>query len=121
MARPSRDEARRKRHLRLRRKLAGTAKRPRLLVRRTAHHIYAIVVDDAKGHTIAAASTREKDLASGLPSKTNIGAAEKIGQAIAAKAKEAGITQVIFDRSGLKYHGRVKALADAARHAGLEF
>jgi large subunit ribosomal protein L18 len=121
VAHVSKDESRRKRHARLRRKLAGSADRPRLLVRRTLHHIYALVVDDAKGHTILTASTREKDLADGLESTTNVAAAEKIGQAIAAKAKQAGITQVVFDRSGLKYHGRVKALADAAREAGLEF
>ena len=95
--------------------------RPRLLVRRTLHHIYATLVDDAKGHTLASASTREKSLGDGLASKTNIGAAQKIGQAIAAKAKEAGVTKVVFDRGGLKYHGRIKALADAAREAGLEF
>jgi large subunit ribosomal protein L18 len=121
MPRISKEQGRQKRHARLRRKLSGSAERPRLLIRRTLHHIYATVVDDAKGHTIVAASTREKDLADGLDSTTNIGAAEKIGQAIAAKAKQAGITQVVFDRSGLKYHGRVKALADAAREAGLEF
>lgn len=121
MPRVNKSESRRKRHERLRRKVTGSAERPRLLVRRTLHHIYATVVDDAKGHTIIAASTREKDLADGLDSNTNMAAAEKIGAAIAAKAKQAGITQVVFDRSGLKYHGRVKALADAARQAGLEF
>lgn len=117
----SKDQSRAKRHRRLRRKLEGSSERPRLLMRRTLHHIYATVVDDAKGHTIVAASTREKDLADGLDSMTNLAAAEKIGAAIAAKAKQAGITQVVFDRGGLKYHGRVKALADAARQAGLEF
>jgi large subunit ribosomal protein L18 len=121
MPRVSKDLTRQKRHRRLRRKLEGSAERPRLLMRRTLHHIYATVVDDAKGHTIVAASTREKDLADGLESTTNLVAAEKIGAAIAAKAKQAGITQVVFDRGGLKYHGRVKALADAAREAGLEF
>ena len=121
MAAISKDQSRQKRHRRLRRTLAGSAGRPRLLMRRTLHHIYATLVDDAKGHTIAAASTREKDLADGLDSTTNIAAAEKIGAAIAAKAKQAGVTQVVFDRGGLKYHGRVKALADAAREAGLEF
>jgi large subunit ribosomal protein L18 len=121
MPRISKDDSRRKRHARLRRKVTGSGERPRLLVRRTLHHIYASVVDDEKGHTLVAASTREKALADGLGSRTNLAAAEKIGQAIAAKAKDAGITQVVFDRSGLKYHGRVKALADAARQAGLEF
>ncbi|HEY9181030.1 MAG TPA: 50S ribosomal protein L18 [Candidatus Baltobacteraceae bacterium] len=117
----SKDQSRQKRHARLRRKLEGSSERPRLLMRRTLHHIYATVVDDSKGHTIVAASTREKDVADGLDSTTNLAAAEKIGAAIAAKAKQAGITQVVFDRGGLKYHGRVKALADAARQAGLEF
>src|SRR5690242_5423711 len=117
----SKEQSRKKRHVRLRRNLAGSAERPRLLMRRTLHHIYATVVDDAKGHTIVSASTREKDLADGLESTTNVAAAEKIGAAIAEKAKQAGITQVVFDRGGLKYHGRVKALADAARQAGLEF
>ncbi|MFN2450559.1 MAG: 50S ribosomal protein L18 [Candidatus Baltobacteraceae bacterium] len=121
MAAPSKNDTRRKRHARLRRKLSGSGERPRLLIRRTLHHIYASVVDDARGHTLVTASTREKDLSDGLGSKTNLAAAEKIGQAIAAKAQQAGITQVVFDRSGLKYHGRVKALADAARQAGLEF
>jgi len=121
MARASREIGRRVRHARLRQKLAGNAERPRLVVHRTLHHIYATVVDDSKGHTLAAASTREKDLRADLKSTTNIAAAEKIGQAIATKAKQAGITRVVFDRGGLKYHGRVKALADAARQAGLEF
>ncbi len=121
MARLSKDIKRQARHTRLRKKLTGTQECPRLMVRRTLHHIYATLVDDAKGHTIVAASTREKDLADGLESTTNLAAAEKIGAAIAAKAKQAGITQVVFDRGGLKYHGRGKALADAARQAGLEF
>ena len=117
----SKDDARRARHVRLRKKISGTQERPRLLVRRTLHHIYATVVDDSQGRTLVAASTREKDVRADLKSTTNLAAAEKIGQAIASKAKEAGITRVVFDRSGLKYHGRVKALADAARQAGLEF
>ncbi|HEV3153647.1 MAG TPA: 50S ribosomal protein L18 [Candidatus Baltobacteraceae bacterium] len=121
MPRISKTESRRKRHERLRRKVAGSAERPRLLIRRTLHHIYATVVDDSKGHTVVAVSTREKSVAGELESNTNVAAAEKIGQLIAEKAKQAGITQVVFDRSGLKYHGRVKALADAARQAGLEF
>ena len=117
----SKDQTRQKRHRRLRRHLAGSAERPRLLVRRTLHHIYATVVDDAKGHTLVSASTRDGSIAGGLSSKTNIEAAQKVGAAVAAKAKEAGITAVVFDRGGVKYHGRVKALADAAREAGLEF
>ena len=117
----SKSDARRKRHERLRKRVSGSTERPRLLVRRTLHHIYATVVDDERGHTIAAASTRQKPLAGDLSSSTNLQAAQTIGRAIAAKAKEAGITRVVFDRSGLKYHGHVKALADAAREEGLEF
>ncbi len=109
-----------KRHGRLRRKVIGTAERPRLQIHRTLHHIYAAVIDDTKGHTLASASTREKELG-GLDSRTNLDAATKVGDAIGKKAKAAGINSVVFDTSGLKYHGRVAALADAARAAGLEF
>jgi large subunit ribosomal protein L18 len=121
MARVSKAQARRARHERLRKKVAGTSTRPRLSVRRTLHHIYATIVDDSKGHTLAAASTIEKTLVGGLPSKTNVAAAKAVGEAIAAKAKAAGISEVVFDRAGYKYHGRVRALADAAREAGLVF
>jgi large subunit ribosomal protein L18 len=105
----------------LRKKVIGTPERPRLQFVRTLHHIYATVIDDTKGHTIAAASTREKALADGLASRTNTEAATKIGQAIAEKAKAKGVTAVVFDTGGRKYHGRVAALAQAAREAGLEF
>lgn len=121
MARISKDDARRARHVRLRKKVEGTPDRPRLSVRRTLHHIYAIVVDDSKGHTLAAASTVETSLGGSLGSKTNVDAAKAVGAAIAEKAKAAGISQVVFDRGGYKYHGRVQALADAAREAGLDF
>jgi len=121
MARISKDDTRRSRHQRLRKKLAGSPECPRLMVRRTLHHIYATLVDDAKGHTIAAASTRDKSVGDSLESKTNTDAAKAVGAAIAAKAKAAGITDVVFDRGGYKYHGRVAALADAAREAGLNF
>lgn len=114
-------EARRERHVRLRKKITGTQERPRLCVRRSLHHIYAVLVDDARGHTIAAASTRERSLAGDLSSRTNVAAAKAVGGAIAAKAKAAGISHVVFDRGGYKYHGRVRALADAAREAGLSF
>ncbi len=117
----SKASARGARHSRLRKKVAGTAERPRLMVRRTLHHIYATIVDDAKGHTIAAASTLEKSLGESLDSKTNVDAAKAVGAAIAAKAKAAGISAVVFDRGGYQYHGRVQALADAAREAGLTF
>jgi large subunit ribosomal protein L18 len=114
-------QARRARHERLRKKVSGTPGRPRLCVRRSLHHIYALLVDDAKGHTLAAASTREKALAGDLSSRTNVAAAAAVGSAIAAKAKAAGISEVVFDRGGYRYHGRVRALADAAREAGLTF
>ncbi len=114
-------EARRARHVRLRKKVSGTQERPRLCVRRSLHHLYASLVDDARGYTLAAVSTLDKSVASGLPSKTNLAAAKAIGSAIAAKAKAAGISHVVFDRGGYKYHGRVRALADAAREAGLSF
>lgn len=117
----SRADTRKKRHLRLRRKVAGTAERPRLEVQRTLHHIYAILVDDERGHTLACSSTREKTIASDLKSKTNVEAAKRIGAEIAAKAKGKGIKAVVFDSGGRKYHGRVAALAQAAREAGLEF
>jgi large subunit ribosomal protein L18 len=117
----SKADARRARHERLRKKIAGTSERPRLLVRRTLHHIYATLVDDGSGHTLAAASTVDKSVAEGLSSKTNTDAAKAVGSAIAAKAKAAGISEVVFDRGGYKYHGRVAALAAAAREAGLSF
>lgn len=117
----SRDAARRKRHARLRRRLTGSAERPRLQIFRSLHHIYAQVINDEQGRTIAAASTREGALATGLSSKTNVEAAAKIGATVAERAKKAGVSQVVFDTSGLKYHGRVQALADAARKSGLEF
>ncbi len=120
MSTHSRDARRLKRHARLRKKVVGTAERPRLQISRTLHHIYAAVIDDARGHTLVAASTREKEL-SGLDSRTNVDAAKKVGEAIGRKAKAAGIDAVVFDTSGLKYHGRVAALADAAREAGLTF
>ena len=121
MPRISRDDSRRARHQRLRKKLTGSSECPRLMVKRTLHHIYATLVDDAKGHTLLAASTRDKSVGEALASKTNLDAAKAVGQAIAAKAKAAGITDVVFDRGGYKYHGRVQALADAAREAGLKF
>ena len=117
----SRTAQRLKRHGRVRKKVIGTAERPRLQIFRSLHHTYAFVVDDAQGHTLVAASTRESAVASELDSKTNIEAASKIGQTIAERAKAKGINAVVFDTSGLKYHGRVAALAAAAREAGLEF
>jgi large subunit ribosomal protein L18 len=120
-AKVSRTVQRLKRHGRVRKKVIGTEARPRLQIFRSLHHTYAFVVDDSKGHTLVTASTREGSVADGLGSRTNIDAATKIGQTIAERAKAKGITSVVFDTSGLKYHGRVAALAAAAREAGLDF
>ncbi|HEY9746199.1 MAG TPA: 50S ribosomal protein L18 [Oculatellaceae cyanobacterium] len=109
----------RKRHYRLRRRLAGCAERPRLAVYRSGKHIYAQVIDDVRAVTLAAASTVEKELRN--QSGANVEAARKVGELVAKRAKEAGITAVVFDRGGFLYHGRIAALADAAREAGLEF
>jgi large subunit ribosomal protein L18 len=117
----SRNKLRIRRHARVRKRIAGEGTRPRLSVFRSLHHIYVQLIDDSTGNTLAAASTREKDIAKDLASRKSVGAAEKVGQAIAQRAKDKGITAVVFDRGGYKYHGRIKALADAARGAGLEF
>jgi large subunit ribosomal protein L18 len=117
----SRNALRIRRHARVRKHMAGDAQQPRLSVFRSLHHIYVQLIDDRTGRTIAAASTREKDVASGLKSRKNVPAAQKVGEMIAQRAKEKGITKVVFDRGGYKYHGKIKALADAARGAGLEF
>lgn len=113
------NQARLKRHLRVRKKIEGTTERPRLNIFRSAKHVYAQIIDDAKGVTLVSASTVEKD--SGIENGGNVEAAKKIGTLIAQRAKEKGIEKVVFDRSGYLYHGRVQALADAAREAGLEF
>ena len=112
--------ARRRRHERLRRKVRGTAERPRLVVFRSNAQIYAQLVDDDRAHTLAAASSLEKDLPEN-DGQGKIGVASSVGTAVAERAKAAGITQVVFDRGGNRYHGRVRALAEAAREAGLEF
>src|ERR1700741_2898752 len=112
-----RDEIRQRIHARIRRKLAGTTERPRLSVHRSLNHIYAQVIDDQTGETLASASTLA------LKAKTggNVAAAKEIGKTIAEKATEKGIKKVVFDRGGFLYHGRIKAVADAAREAGPEF
>jgi large subunit ribosomal protein L18 len=117
----SRNALRTRRHARVRARIAGRAERPRLSVFRSLHHVYAQLIDDATGRTLAAASTREKAVADGLESNSSSAAAEKVGKVIAERAKAKGISAVVFDRGGYKYHGRIKALADAARGAGLEF
>ena len=111
--------ARTRRHARLRKVVEGTSARPRLAVFRSLTHIYAQVIDDAQGRTLAAASSLEKGLKDGKMKKTE--RAKAVGGAIAKKALAGGVTDVVFDRGGNRYHGRVKALADAAREAGLKF
>ena len=110
-----------RRHVRVRKKVSGTAERPRLCVFRSASHIQAQVIDDVKQATIVAASSFHKDLRSEKGHKGNMATAKKVGELIGKMAKEKGIKQVVFDRGGYLYHGRVKALADGAREAGLEF
>jgi large subunit ribosomal protein L18 len=110
-----------RRHLRLRKRLEGSPERPRLSVCRSSKHIYAQVIDDLSGRTLASASTLQAPLKGTLKSTGNIAAAAKVGELLAARAKEAGIKAVCFDRGGQKYHGRIKALAEAARKGGLKF
>jgi large subunit ribosomal protein L18 len=112
---------RERRKYRIRNKISGSPERPRLSVFRSARHIYAQVVDDANGGTIAAASTLSRDLKSTLDEDSKIDAAKKVGALIAQICLEKKVGRVVFDRNGYLYHGRVKALADAAREAGLEF
>ena len=115
----SRGAARQKRHDRLRLRVAGDTERPRLAVFRSLNHIYAQVIDDSSGRTLAAASSLEPDLRSAKGTKS--AEASAVGRIVAERARAAGIGKVVFDRAGFRYHGRVKSLADAAREAGLEF
>jgi large subunit ribosomal protein L18 len=115
---PEKKEIRSRIHKRIRRKLSGTAARPRLAVFRSVAHIYAQVIDDVAGTTVVSASSVDKD---GKTKGGNVAAAKAIGKLVAERSKEKGIKNVVFDRGGYQYHGRVKALADAAREAGLEF
>ena len=117
----SKDAHRRRIHARVRTRLSGTPERPRLNVYRSAAHIYVQVIDDRSGRTIVSASSVDKETKKGLKGGGNIASAKAVGKIIAERAKAAGVTQVVFDRGGYKYHGRVKALADAAREAGLKF
>ena len=115
----TRGAARRKRHERIRLHMAGTDGRPRLAVFRSLNHIYAQVIDDTSGRTLAAASTVDKELKGSTSTKSE--EAALVGRLIAQRAKAAGVERVVFDRAGFRYHGRIKSLADAAREAGLEF
>ena len=115
----TRTAARHKRHERIRLRIAGTPGRPRLAVFRSLSHIYAQVIDDGSGRTLAAASTAEKELKGSKSTKSE--AAAVVGRLIAERARSAGVEHVVFDRAGFRYHGRIKSLADAAREAGLDF
>ena len=117
----SRSEVRIKKHMRVRNHLAGTADRPRLAVFRSNNHMYAQIIDDSVGNTIVAASTVEKSIKEALEQTDNVDAAAYIGKVVAERALEKGIKTVVFDRGGFIYQGKVQALADAAREAGLEF
>ena len=117
----NRNQERKRRHARLRKRLSGTPERPRLAVYRSHQHIYAQIIDDIAGHTLASASTMEPEVRKSGGYKGNKEAAALVGERIAKKAVEKGISTVVFDRGGNKYHGRVAALADAARENGLQF
>ena len=112
---------RKRRHIRVRKKVSGTSDRPRLSVFRSANHIYAQVIDDDNGNTIASASTVEADINQQKDGKTKVEIAAIVGKLAGERATEKGVNKVVFDRAGFKYHGRVKALAEGARKAGLDF
>ncbi|MCM1193532.1 MAG: 50S ribosomal protein L18 [Acetatifactor muris] len=117
----SRKEVRVKKHMRIRNRFSGTAQRPRLAVFRSNNHMYAQIIDDTVGNTLVSASTVEKSVKGELEKTNNVDAAAYLGTVIAKRAIEKGIKEVVFDRGGFIYHGKIAALADAAREAGLEF
>ena len=121
VSKKSRSEVRVKKHDRMRNRFSGTAERPRLAVFRSNSHIYAQIIDDTVGKTLVAASTTEKAVKEAIEKTNNIDAASYIGKLVAERAQEKNIKAVVFDRGGFLYHGKIKALADAAREAGLEF
>jgi large subunit ribosomal protein L18 len=121
MAKASKNQIRQRIHTRIRRRVKGTPERPRLAVFRSVKHIYAQLIDDTQGQTLAAAGSIEKAAGKAGANGGNIAGAKAIGKLVAARAQDKGIKTVVFDRGGYHYHGRVKALADAAREAGLEF
>lgn len=124
MAQINKNETRQKRHTRVRKRVQGTTERPRLNIYRSTNHIYAQVIDDLAGRTLAAASSLDASLRGDKPAKSaggNVDAAKSVGTLIAERAKTAGVSKVVFDRGGYLYHGRVQALADAARENGLDF
>lgn len=121
MSRKSREQKRTRRHLHVRRHVAGTPQRPRVSVYRSLSQIYAQIIDDTTGKTLVAVSTIDKELREKIGKLKKSEQAKEVGKALAQRAQKAGIQQVVFDRGGYRYHGRVKALADAAREAGLQF
>ena len=121
VSKKSRSEVRVNKHRKLRNRFSGTAERPRLAVFRSNNHMYAQIIDDTVGNTLVSASTLQKDVNAELEKTNNVEAAAYLGTVIAKKAIEKGITSVVFDRGGFIYHGKIKALADAAREAGLNF
>ena len=121
VSKKSRTLVRENKHRRMRHHLAGTAERPRLAVFRSNNHMYAQIIDDTVGNTLVSASTLQKDVKAELEKTNNVEAAAKLGEVIAKKALEKGITNVVFDRGGFIYQGKIRALADAAREAGLQF
>jgi large subunit ribosomal protein L18 len=116
-----RSEIREKKHKKIRNRFSGTAERPRLAVFRSNNHIYAQIIDDTVGNTLVAASTMEKEIKASVEKTNDVAAAAAVGTAIAKKALDKGITEVVFDRGGFIYQGKIQALADAAREAGLQF
>ena len=121
VSKESRQLVRAKKHMKIRNRFSGTAERPRLAVFRSNNHMYAQIIDDTVGNTLVSASTLEKEIKAELEKTNNVGAAAYLGTVIAKRAIEKGIKEVVFDRGGLIYQGKVAALADAAREAGLEF
>ena len=121
VSKESRAKVRLNKHRRMRNRFAGTAERPRLAVFRSNNHMYAQIIDDTVGNTLVAASTLQKDVKANLEKTNNVEAAAYLGKVIAERALEKGVKDVVFDRGGFVYHGKIKALADAAREAGLNF
>ena len=121
VSKKSRAEMREKKHMRMRNRFSGTAERPRLAVFRSNNHMYAQIIDDTVGNTLVSASTLEKEIKAELNKTNDIEAAAYIGKVIAKRAMDKGITEVVFDRGGFLYHGKIEALAEAAREAGLVF
>ncbi|MBQ2451095.1 MAG: 50S ribosomal protein L18 [Lachnospiraceae bacterium] len=121
VSKKSKAALREKKHMRLRNRLSGTAERPRLAVFRSNNHMYAQIIDDTVGNTLVAASTLEKEIKAELKKTNDVDAAAYVGKIVAKRAMEKGITEVVFDRGGFLYHGKIEALAEAAREAGLVF